>query len=152
MGGRGYTVFMEGQNSFALRGRTAALGGKPDLIARKGGNTGTIIDVKTGKSSPSHGVQVMLYMYAVPRAMGKYYGVTFDGRVVYNDHEVDVPTSAVDEAFIKNLSALVWRLGAGEPARRVPSTRECWFCDISSADCPERVDKDAVAEGVTEDF
>ena len=83
MGGRGYTVFMEGQNSFALRGRTAALGGKPDLIARKGGNTGTIIDVKTGKSSPSHGVQVMLYMYAVPRAMGKYYGVTFDGRVVH---------------------------------------------------------------------
>ena len=54
--------------------------------------------------------------------------------------------------FIENLSGLVQLMGAGEPARRVPSTRDCWFCDISSADCPERVDEDAVAEGVTEDF
>ena len=30
---RGYTVYTESQNGFALRGRTATLGGKPDLIA-----------------------------------------------------------------------------------------------------------------------
>ena len=67
----GYTVFTESQNSFALRGKTATLGGKPDLIARKG-SQGVILDVKTGKPSPSHGVQVMLYMYAVPRALGHH--------------------------------------------------------------------------------
>ena len=33
---RGYAVFTENQNSFALRGRTATLGGKPDLVALKG--------------------------------------------------------------------------------------------------------------------
>ena len=66
---RGFTVLTEHQNAFALRGKTGTLGGKPDLIARKG-DSGTIIDVKTGRPSPSHGVQVMLYMYAVPRAMG----------------------------------------------------------------------------------
>ena len=54
--------------------------------------------------------------------------------------------------FIKNLSGLVQRLGAGEPARRVPSPGECGFCDISSLDCPERVEEDVVAEGVTEEF
>ena len=65
---RGHRVYTENQNSFALRGRTATLGGKPDLVALKG-ESGTIIDVKTGSPSPAHSVQVMLYMYAVPRAM-----------------------------------------------------------------------------------
>ena len=148
---RGCTVFTENQNSFSLRGKTATLGGKPDLIARKG-DTGTIIDVKTGKPSPSHGVQVMLYMYAVPRALGQYRGVVFDGKIAHGDHEVDIPASAVDETFIQNVSALIHRLSTGEPARRVPSPRECGFCDISSLDCPERMVEDAVAEGITEDF
>ena len=34
--GRGYTVYTENQNGFALRGRSATLGGKPDLIALRG--------------------------------------------------------------------------------------------------------------------
>ena len=147
----GYAVFTENQNSFALRGRTATLEGKPDLIARKG-DSGTTIDVKTGKPSPSHGVQVMLYMYAVPTAMGQYNGVLFDGKISYSDHDVDIPASAVDDRFVKNLVGLMGRLSAEEPARRVPSPRECGFCDISAADCPERADDDSVAEGVTEDF
>ena len=136
---RGHTVFTENQNSFALRGRTATLGGKPDLVALKG-ESGTIIDVKTGSPSPAHSVQVMLYMYAVPRAMGQYHGMAFDSVVAYRDHEVVIPAAAVGETFIGNLSRLVRRLSASEAARRVPSPRECGFCDISSA------------EGVTEDF
>ena len=142
---RGYSVFKENQNGFALRGRTATLGGKPDLIAFRG-ESGTIIDVKTGNPSPAHSVQVMLYMYAVPRAMEQHHGVA------YRDHEVAIPAAAVNETFIGNLSRLMRRLSAAEPARRVPSPRECGFCDISSVDCPDRVVKDAVAEGVTEDF
>ena len=127
------------------------LGGKPDLIARLG-DWGTIIDVKTGKPSPSHGVQLMLYMYAVPRAMRQYRGVSFDGRIAYQDHCVDIPAQAVDETFIKNVAGLMGRLSAADPARRVPSPRECRFCDISSLDCPERAADNVVAEGVTEDF
>ena len=148
---QGFTVFTENQNSFTLRGRQPALGGKPDLIALMG-DSGTSIDVKTGRPSPSHGMQVMLYMYAVPRAMGQHRGVSFDGKIVYTDHQVDIPSTAVDETFIKNLSQLVLRLSAPEPARRVPSPGECGFCDISSADCPKRNAEDAVAEGMTEDF
>ena len=143
----GYAVYTENQNGFALKGRAATLGGKPDLIARKGAS-GTIIDVKTGRASQSHVAQVMPYMYAVPKAMGRHHGVDFDDRVAYSNHEVEIPASAVDERFIRNLSALVQRLSAGEPARRVPGQQECGFCDISSADCTERVAEDAV----TEDF
>ena len=53
------------------QGRIRHLGGQPDLIARKG-DAGTIIDVKTGKPGVAHIVQVMLYMYAVPRAIGQH--------------------------------------------------------------------------------
>ena len=80
----------------------------------------------------------MLYMYAVPRAMQQYRGVNFTGSIAYGDHQVDIPAAAVNEEFIQNLSGLVLRLSAPEPARRVPSLRECGFCDISPADCPER--------------
>ena len=64
-------VFTERQNSLSLKGEAGTLGGRPDLIARKG-DAGTIIDVKTGKPGPAHMVQVMLYMYAVPRAIGRH--------------------------------------------------------------------------------
>jgi CRISPR/Cas system-associated exonuclease Cas4 (RecB family) len=148
---RGYTVFTENQNRFTLRGKTASLGGKPDLITRRGG-CGTIIDVKTGKPSPSHSVQVMLYMYAVPRALGQYNGVIFNGQVAYSDHVVDIPAAAVDEQFTGNLSRLIHRLGSGGPARKVPSRMECRYCDITAADCPQRVADDRVEEGATEDF
>ena len=146
-----YTVFTENQNSFRLAGNTATLGGKPDLIARKGG-TGTIIDIKTGRPSPSHSVQVMLYMYAIPRALGQYRGVTFDGQVCYADHVVDIPSTAVDDRFIGNLSQLIRRISSPDPARRVSSYLECQFCDISSANCPERAAEDNLREGQTEDF
>ena len=55
----GYEVCTENQNSFRLRGKSATLTGKPDLIAAKGGDAG-IIDAKTGKPGPAHAVQAMI--------------------------------------------------------------------------------------------
>ena len=147
----GRTVFTENQNSFTLRGSTATLGGKPDLITTSGA-TGLIIDAKTGNPSPSHHVQVMLYMYAVPRALRQYGGVAFSGKVTYQDHEVDIPNSAVDETFVNNLSQLIARVASASAARKVPSGMECGYCNITSADCPERAAGDIRLEGETEDF
>ena len=90
---------------------------------------------KTGKESPAHHVQVMVYMYAVPRVLRQYSGMSFDGKVVYKDHEVSIPSSAVSQAFIENLSNLIRRLGSETPARKVPNLAECGFCDITKADC-----------------
>ena len=147
----GRTVFTEGQNSFTLRGRTAVLGGKPDLITVSDG-VGTILDAKTGQPSPSHHVQVMLYMYAVPKALHQYRGITFNGKVVYPDHEDYVPSTAVDDTFIGNLSRLVQRVASPNPARRVPSGMECGFCNITGADCADRVEVEDVSVGETGDF
>lgn len=149
--GQGQTVFTENQNSFHLRGNVATLGGKPDLIAVSG-NQGTIYDAKTGRPSPSHHIQVMVYMYAVPRALGQYKGVTFDGKVVYEDQEVPIPAAAVGEPFIDNLSQLIRRVSSSLPARKVPSPLECGFCNLTKADCPEREAGDTVLGGETNDF
>ena len=49
---KGYSALTEGQNHFTLRGDSAVLAGKPDLVARKGDGV-KIIDAKTGRPSPA---------------------------------------------------------------------------------------------------
>ena len=127
------------------------MAGKPDLIAVKGGDA-VIIDAKTGKPSPSHAVQVMVYQYAVPKALEQYRGIRFKGHVVYPDSQVGIPASGLDQKFIQNLGGLIRRLASETPARRVPSTGECRFCDITAEDCPERVEGETLEVETTEDF
>ena len=148
----GHVVTTESQNHFTLRGNAAVVAGKPDLIAVRN-NVVTIIDVKTGKPSPSHVAQVALYMYAVPKAIEEYRGMDITGRVAYKEHAVDVPAGAVDENFVKTLGELIKRLAAETPARRVPSPQECRWCDITARDCSERMEwEHRVREGATDDF
>ena len=78
--GKGYSVLTVDQNRFSLTGRSAVLASKPDLVASKGDRI-TVIDAKTRKSSPAHAVQVMIYMYALPRALERYHGLTVTGQV-----------------------------------------------------------------------
>ena len=109
--------------------------------------------VKTGKEQPWHAVQVMIYQYAIPRALPQYKGMRMAGEVVYPTRTVKVPTGALPGQFIEDLGAHIRRLAADKPAQRVPSAQECRFCDISTADCPERVDDIDVPEaGNTTDF
>ena len=147
----GYTVKSEKQNFFNLPGRCATIGGKPDLVAVRG-NEGLIIDTKSGQPRDSHIIQVMLYMYAISKVTNQHEGVTFTGRVTYPDHEVDVPATAVDEAFIGRMAELVKRLASENPAVKAPSYDECQWCEISVADCPQRVEKAEVLQGMTDDF
>ena len=147
----GYTVYTEGQNSFRLRGRNATLAGKPDLIAVKGGDR-VLIDAKTGKPSPSHTAQVLIYQYAVPLALREYQGTQFRGHVVYPDAHVGIPASGMDNKFVDSLAGLIRRLAAETPARRVPSAQECRFCDITKEDCADRMITELPVERATEDF
>lgn len=148
---KGYKVYTEAQNAFTLRGKSATLGGKPDLIVRKG-EKGTIIDVKTGKPNPSHAAQVMIYQYAIPKSLVLHHGVRFDGLVVYPDHEVEVPADAVDADFVSQMAGLIGRLASETPARKVPSLQECGYCDITRTDCPDRMSDEPRVGGVTQDF
>ena len=147
----GYTVYTENQNSFRLKGKVATLAGKPDLIAVKGQDA-VIIDAKTGRPSPHHSVQVLTYMYAVPRALDRYRGMEFRGHVIYPDGNVQIPVSGVDRKFVERLGSLIRRLADETPARKVPSASECRWCDITAADCPERAEEMRGTEGTTEDF
>ena len=147
----GYTVYTEAQNAFRLRGASATLSGKPDLIAFKRGDA-VIIDAKTGKPSPSHNAQVLTYMYAVPRSLERYRGVEFQGHVIYPDGNVQIPASGLDQKFIQNLASLIRRLASETPAPRVPSAQGCRWCDITKADCTERVEDLAREEATTNDF
>ena len=137
----GFDVNIEGQNSFELQGASATLAGQPDLITQRDGQA-VIVDVKTGEDSASHVVQVMIYLYAIPRALEHYRSLKLRGQATYQDHTVRIPAEAMDDQFVQNLGALIRRLAAERPAKRVPSPQECRFCDISAEDCPDRVDEE----------
>ena len=121
-------VMTEGQNSFNRRGSSAVLAGKPDLVARRQDQI-TVIDAKTGRPSPAHTAQVLIYMYAIPRALERYRGLNIAGQVAYPDQVVDIPAGAVDGKFVENLGGLIQRMASRMAARRVSSPGECRFCD-----------------------
>ena len=91
-----------------------------------------IVDAKTGRPNPAHSAQVMIYQYAVPKALEQYRGIEFRGHVIYPDGKnVGIPASGVDRKFIDWLGSLIRRLADENPARRVPSASECRWCDIA---------------------
>ena len=91
-------------------------------------------------------------MYAIPLALRQYRGMALSGMVVYRDHEVPIPPDAVNETFKANLVELIRRLSDTAPSRRVASAMECGFCDITGADCAERVETNQTGDGETADF
>ena len=141
-------LLVEDQNYFQLQGKAAVLAGKPDLVALNG-STGTVVDAKTGRPSPSHEVQVQLYMFAL-RTL--YPGRAFDGLVVYPDREIEVPADAVDEEFVSTVALTISRLTGWPEPPRMPSAVECRFCDVTLEDCPDRIDEAAAVVAETLDF
>lgn len=150
-----YAIFLERQNNFRLRSRQSGivLGGQPDLIAIKG-DYGLICDAKTGQERPSDHVQVMIYMWAVPIAFQQHRAMSFNGRVIHQKQEMEIPASAINEPFINNLIRLIQRVGGSKPLPKVPSAMECGFCQIASTECPERIEEHDTeqAEGPTIDL
>ena len=146
----GNRVSSEDQNYFNLRGSSGAvLGGKPDLVVTREDGTGTIYDIKTGQPRASDNAQVMIYMYALPY-INQFRGIQFDGRLVYKEGgEVEIPADAVDDSFRSHLFGLIRRVSDSDPARKVPSALECSMCDLTPADCPERIEDDP-RESITE--
>ena len=110
---QGYLVSVDSQNAFTLRGNTATLSGRPDLVATLDSET-VIVDVKSGQPSAAHTAQVMTYLYALPRALpSRLSHARFSGQVVYPDGPVEVPGAAVDQGYVDALGRLMRRGGAG---------------------------------------
>ena len=97
-------------------------------------------------------VQVIIYLYALPLTGDRCKELQLHGQVSYQDHTVDVPAAVIDQKFTDRLAGLIRRIAADIPTIRVPSSAECRFCDITGADCPERIDEEPAAEGDTADL
>ena len=111
---RGQDVYVESQNSFRLRGQSATLAGRPDLIVVRNDDA-LVIDIKAGQQQRSHYVQIMIYMYALPRALPQYQHAKLAGEIVYPTLTVRVPRGSLHTQFIKDLGALIRRLAADKP-------------------------------------
>ena len=151
---KGYRVTIEGENDFKLVGETATLAGKPDIVAVKGRNV-LIVDCKSGKRRDSDWWQVLIYLFALPKARkdllpaGKF---QLRGEVQYKlgivaDVELSALASGRETQIVKAIMAL-----AGEEARRVPSKRECRYCNIGPADCDDRATDEPHKEAETSIF
>jgi hypothetical protein len=137
---QGFTVYAEDQNSFTLVGKTGIeVSGKPDLVAIRG-KEAYVEDCKTGTPRHSDHFQVLAYMLALPHVDGPWQGLKLEGHIVYNNAIVDVPSAKIDAHLRDLFRKTVATAGGAESARKVPSWGECRYCDISKADCPERIE------------
>ena len=140
---RGCQIFIERQNSFRVESSRSCVvvGGTPDIIAVHPDGRTVIYDAKTGQKSASHIAQVQLYMYLLPKSqLKRWRGVEFEGAVVYADgNEKRIPADSVDDAFVSRLAEFMRKMVSDMPPRRVPSLAECGWCELTSADCPDRV-------------
>lgn len=138
----GERCYKEHQNSFALEmAPSLVLAGKPDLITVDPRGMVTVWDAKTGKRRQSDFVQTMLYMLCLPSALPLYRGKAFAGQLVYKSGDREqVPPDAVSKEFKRCARYFLNLLDAPEPAAHTPSSMECRFCDITAADCGERIE------------
>ena len=136
---RGDNVFLEMQNWFETHSTDRRQARHHRATA---GRQRTVYDVKTGEPRPSDEIQVKLYMLLLPWSNhGRWQRATPDGCVLYgNGAEVPISADSVDDEFRQQAAAVMRRIVADEPARKVPSSGECAWCVVSSADCPERVE------------
>ena len=146
-----YPIWIEDQNKFNWRGQVATLGGKADLVAEMPDQTFTVYDTKSGKPKDSDMIQVQLYMWALPRAVKLYEGATFNGAVVYRDHEIEIPSTTITPTFRGQVKDLITRLADNRPARKVAAHGECKWCEITASDCNERIDIEE-RTAVTDEF
>ena len=138
---QGHAVYLEGQNEFKLKGAGGAtLAGKADIVAVKGDDA-FVIDCKTGKERTSDKLQVLTYMVALPASVAHCRGRRLSGEVQYRDDAVAITASEVDDRFRAMLKEYMAVAAAAEAPPKAPSASECAWCDVTAADCPDRVDE-----------
>ena len=140
---QGYAVYLEGQNDFRLKGANGAtLAGKADIVA-VGRTDAVVIDCKTGKERNSDKLQVLLYMLALPLTAVHCRGRQLRGEVRYRDDGVGVAASSVDDEFRAMVKDAMDLAAAPSAPPRTPSASECRYCDVTAADCHDRIDEPA---------
>jgi hypothetical protein len=136
----GWHIFLESQNKFTLEGQSATLGGCPDIVAVRGTDV-RVIDAKTGKRRDKDFWQVCTYLMVLPLTHGACKGKRLVGEIRYRDHTLLIQPEEFTPDLRLRISNQIRETGAAMAPARVPSYRECLFCDIGPTDCPDRIEK-----------
>lgn len=132
----GWAVNQETKNWMRLKGVSALLVGKPDIVAHRGPRY-LVVDCKTGKQKPEHWWQVLLYMYIMLKLWNP--NLMVSGQVVYaDDTRIDVSMNEFTPELRAKFFDVVKRIGDPTEPAKTPSANECRFCDISN--CDKRVE------------
>jgi hypothetical protein len=124
----GWTVKVEDEGSFRVRGKNGTISGKPDIVAMKGDEV-LIIDAKAGKPRQSDHWQVLIYMMMLPLDWLKGFG-TIRGEVAYRDENVTVnPLLAAEK---EKIGAALRLVTGDEAPEATPSKGDCFYCDIQN--------------------
>lgn len=134
----GWTCYVEDANAFKLAGAAAVVAGKPDLVAVKGDQV-LLVDGKTGRERESDIWQVLIYLWALPKARPDLAGKTIEGEVYYRSGAVTLTPAELDDECREQLIDLIKVIGGDEAPPKRPSRTECRMCTIGPQDCPERV-------------
>jgi CRISPR/Cas system-associated exonuclease Cas4 (RecB family) len=140
-------VMTENQTSWQIKGDTAVLSGKMDLVTI---NPNLVIDAKAGKQKDSHALQVRAYLLAINMgALGKTLKqLEFNGELIYGSSASDpVYVPQPNQEFRDRLFLLVKRLAGVKPPT-TPSYQECKFCSI--IDCADRITRSPTAAQTSE--
>lgn len=163
----GWTVAVENENAFQVRGRTATLAGCPDIVAVRAREPSTdrraislagtpatagevrIDDCKTGKRRDSDWWQVSTYLCFLRDVRPDLTGHAVSGMVAYTDGSLQA-VPAPDRTVLETIAAVVREAASETVQAATPSQQECSMCDIAS--CPYRVAVPTVREAVTGEF
>lgn len=135
---QGYTVYVEDQNKFNLKGSSGTVGGKPDIVAVRDSDA-VVVECKSGRKRDSDHFQLQLYMLVLPLTHDACKGLQqLRGELEYPDGPVQVDT--VPSRIAKLIYSTIREVCGPDPLPKAPSFQECRFCDLTKADCPERIE------------
>lgn len=130
----GWTVKVESEGEFKIRGERGDLVGKPDIVAMKG-EEALVVDGKSGNPKQSDHWQVVLYEIFLPKSWLKGFA-KIRGEVQYRDGVVDVrPVTEKERAAV---GEALRRVMGPEPPAPTPSRGDCKFCEVAS--CASRME------------
>ena len=78
--------------------------------------------------------------------------MTLAGEVQYKESRLPIAPAKLNDEMRGLIRATIERVGGAEPPPKVPSVSECRFCELTAADCPERVDEARAAAPVETDL
>ncbi|MFO0825904.1 MAG: PD-(D/E)XK nuclease family protein [Gemmataceae bacterium] len=125
--------------------------GKPDVVAVNEA-VGWIIDAKTGAPKASDRIQVMVYMWALPKTNPAFAGVSFTGKVIYKCGYNLVIPDEIDREFGQRVVELLKEVCGDVEPYKAPSFSECQYCPVTRSDCVDRVEKAETHRGETDEF